>query len=458
MLIGSRQPLCAAGADASDALDKPVPRRAAKAEHPTTMSYRPRKPRTPSSGLPPLVLGLLAVETTAVVVLLIMGVSPAQILRSAGPVVALTLAMLNQMFQDLGRRKPKLEVRASEAGADGVIEASARPPWPVDVERIVANELAAARETLDWRHGALMEMRLRVSDPFAVRPSEADHAHTRELFEHERLPEYEAVVRQWLSDYAAAATAHSQTFEVTLRLTSAAGGAHADDVRVEVYIPPTVKIVKLRPTLGLPPERPAYEPPKPRSSRQDWGRATAPVTPFTRAVPTLTLPALAPPAPRWKVSSDGRRLEASVGDVHAGRVVEVGEALLLHAEGSGSHEIRWTAFTKSARRPTTGTITLEVPCQTSRPAFGRLHGVVSYPDVPLVDGEGEVVHPVRQSDPLPRPAPAGDIEDILEVLQQPSVVWEWEALGLDPATDGPARSVVVREGRPVADGEDGSGS
>jgi hypothetical protein len=90
---------------------------------------------------------LLAAEGIAVIVLALLGASVGDILKSAGPVVAVTLAFLNPTLQELGRRKPKLSVLVDGSDADDVVNAPALRPWPIADERIVANELAAAQES-----------------------------------------------------------------------------------------------------------------------------------------------------------------------------------------------------------------------------------------------------------------------------------------------------------------------
>jgi len=143
-------------------------------------------------------------------------------------------------------------------------------------------------------------------------------------------------------------------------------------------------------------------------------------------------------------------LETAAGQVHAGRSIDVGESLLVLADRAGRHEIRWTAYTKSARKATHGTITLVVPRNSDRPAFGRMHGIVSFPDVPIVVDDGEVVHAVRVADP-PLSPPTGDgTGDVFDELRRAHAYWEWDAFGLDPVSDGPGRSVVVRSAERVA--------
>jgi hypothetical protein len=151
------------------------------------------------------------------------------------------------------------------------------------------------------------------------------------------------------------------------------------------------------------------------------------------------------------VGEDGRRLEANVGDVHPDRCVTVDESLLLRASGIGRHTVKWTAYSKSARKAASGTLVLEVPPDPQRPAFGRLQGIMSYPDVPLVEGKGEIVKQVRESDPPARPDAGSASSGGLEHLREARAFLEWRTLGLDPADDGPDRSTVSRA-EPVVEG------
>ncbi len=404
------------------------------------------KPDHRSSGPPPAVVGLLIVEMVAVVVLFAAGVSVSDILRWGGLPTALTLAFLNPTVQEFGRRQAKLFVVAVEANGGGLVAAPALRPWPVNADRVVANELADARETLSVM-GRATNMWLNLGDPFAVKPSDADHARARGAFE-EQLQDYEVDLRGWLAAYSTAATARSQVFDLTLRLTNKRGGAHADPVTVVLDLPTTISVAEDRPEVQAPPERPCYEPPKPRPLPTDWSRVGPLLSPISRDFPVL-VPRARPRKPAWRISDGGRRLETVTGEVHAERSLVIGEPLLLLADGAGRHEIGWTAYTKSARRAARGTIILVVPSNHGRPAFGRLNGITSYPDVSIVDEDGEVVHPVRERDPPLKPPLVEDTGDPLDGIQQASAFMQWRALGLDPAEDGPECSEVVRVARPV---------
>jgi hypothetical protein len=286
---------------------------------------------------------------------------------------------------------------------------------------------------------------MHLSGPFTVRPSEADHQRAQEKFK-EEVAGFADELRDWLTKYADAARAYADTFDVTIMLLNAASGAHAEAVTVVLDLPETVAVAENRPDLPPPPDRPVYQPPR--------GRPIYPIGPVSH-FPTVDLArAIVKPAqiswrdPTWKVSEDGRRLEASAGDIHPDRRVSVGEPLFFRPSGPGRHAIRWTTYTKSARKAASGTITLEVPPDPLRPAFGRLHGITSYPDVPFVDEDGEVVKHVRVSDPPARPEPKGEGDGVFGALREANTFWEWRALGLDPADDGPERS-EVRKAEPA---------
>jgi hypothetical protein len=417
------------------------------------MSRLSRKPSFRSPGPPPVVVGLLAVELVAVVAFLVLGTSLSDVLKSAGLPIALTLAFLTPTVQELGRRQAKLSVVAEEANSDSLVAAPALAAWPINVDRIVANELAAAREPLSWPRSATNVLQF-IGDPFAVKPTDADYDRAHDAFERQ-LPDFETSLRDWLTEYSTAANECSHAFDLTLRMTNARNGAHAEEVTIVLDLPATLSLGDDRPDVLLPPERPSYEPPRPRSLQTSW--LHEPLL-RERLVPLIipTLPSIPPsPLPKsaWRITDGRRRLEAAVGGVHSGRSVDVGEPLLLLADCAGQHEVHWTAYTKSARRAVEGTITLVVPpSQPDRPSFGRLHGVVSYPDVPIVDHDGEAVHPLRVVDPPLQPPVAEASSDVLSALEQMGALREWNALGLDPAADGPDCSVVVRAVRPVAGG------
>jgi hypothetical protein len=391
---------------------------------------------------------LLLVELIVTTVLLAVGVSWSSLLASAGPVVALTLAFLNPTVQELGRRQPKLTLLTKESDDQPLVAPAARP-WPIDVDRVLVNEVADARETATARHAALDNF-LTLSEPFAIRPGEAAHSRAQEAFE-EEVDSFERELRAWLDDYEEAARVRADIFGVNVLVDNATTGAHAETVIVILDLPDSVAVADDQPTMHLPPERPSYQPPR---ARPAFSEAVSPgpfprVTDFATMIASRTQIPLQKPA--WKVSEDGLRLEASVGDVHPGRCVRVDEPLLLRASGIGRHAIKWTVYSKGNRKAASGTLAMEVPPDSRRPGFGRLHGITSYPDVPLVKADGEIVREVRDSDPPARPDPKSADNDLLENLREARAFLEWRALGLDPADDGPDRSTVSRAEPAVQD-------
>jgi hypothetical protein len=152
--------------------------------------------RRSPSGPPPAVVALFVIELIVVVVLLTAGVAAGDLLKSAGPAIALMLAFLNPTVQELGRRKPKLTVQASEADRRGVVAAPALRPWPIDAERIVKNELAEARQTVDVGH-TVLDTFTALADPFAVRPSAADHEPAKKAFDEQWPTTRPTCARGW---------------------------------------------------------------------------------------------------------------------------------------------------------------------------------------------------------------------------------------------------------------------
>lgn len=398
------------------------------------VSRRSRKSDRRSAGPPPLVVAFLGIEALAVIVLPLVGVALSDVALAVAPATTVTMAFLNPTLQELGRRQAKLTIVAEQDGGDGVMNAAALRPWPVDIERVIANELAEAWKTLS-SHARLSDMPPGLG-ALCTRPSEADHTQARDAFEQE-MPEFEASLRTWLAKYSIAAERHSRSFDLTLRMDSARNGAHAEGVRVVLDLPATVSVIDERPAVPLPPERPVYEPPPYRlvgGVSQAWLTSLA-VTPVAWGNIPAAIPQVSLSEPPWRI--EGPCLEAAPGEVHAGRSVTVGEPLLLLADGPGRHEIRWTVYTKSARRRAEGAVTLVVPPGTDRSAFGRLHGITSYPDVPIVDSDGEIVHDVRGTDPPPRPPVGKESGDVKARLRQRGASWTWHTLGLDPAADSP---------------------
>lgn len=363
--------------------------------------------------------------------------------------ITATLTVLSPTLMELGRRQPRLSLTVDEVSDDGDrLVAPGLRPWPFDAERIIANELAVARESsaVGARAGAAYRQ---LMDPFATQPTEKQHAAARSHFE-EELEQYVVELRAWLAKYAEAARARSECFEVTLRLANAAGAAHAKAVTVMLDLPPGVTVIEEEITMPVPPRRPEYAPPQPRR----WAGLDAGLFDTQRYSPSLLsgyagidLSRLSVPRPpAWDELEAGRRLRTTGGDLHPSRSEVVGEWLLMRAEGVGDHEVRWQAYTESARQPTGGMITLVVPASDeSRPAFGRLYGVRSYPDVPLLDEDDEEKHAARASDPPLQPAPVVTEDSLARRLREQMAQREWVGLGLDPADDGSEGEVGVFE-------------
>ena len=143
----------------------------------------------------------------------------------------------------------------------------------------------------------------------------------------------------------------------------------------------------------------------------------------------------------WSVTNADRSLEIEIGDVHSDRSVPIPKTLQLRADRPGRHEVGWTLYSKSSGRPARGTLVIVMPDDgRDRPPFGRLAGITSYPDVPIVDEDGEIAHDARTSDPPARPQRVTrESDDLIDRMLGSREIMEWEALGLDPALRWVAR-------------------
>jgi len=133
---------------------------------------------------------------------------------------------------------------------------------------------------------------------------------------------------------------------------------------------------------------------------------------------------------------DGRHVETGLGAVHHGRSVDLGEALMLRAPREGHYELGWTLYAKNGRRHCTGTLELVMPTAPERPAFTRLRGIESFPDLPFDDGE--VVREARTDDPPTRPPDRPNGGSALDLLLEGRAYGEWQALGLADGEDDAA--------------------
>ncbi len=398
---------------------------------------------------PPLVVVPLVLVVIAAAVVIVVGVSPVDVrLWAPSFVVALIILLVGTpivaRLEDIGRQKPKLSVVAQQADAAGFVAAPAPRPWPVDSDRVVANELAAAKKMLAVRADSIAMSVLigGLGGPFAVRPSDRDYALAREAFEQE-LQDFEVAFRGWLADYSRAAATRGRTFDLTLRIENSPTGAYAEAVVVVVDLPATVSVAEGWPTVPLPPARPEYHPPRMRSIGD-----SVIDRPIVRCPSRVDL--WVPPRQRtWEASDDGRQARAWVGELHTGGSAVVDEPLVLLADSSGEHEIRWTANAKCGRS-VHGKLTLVIPPEPSRLAIGRLDGITSYPDVPIVNGDAEVVHAVRTTDPPRRPEADSEAGDKWGRIRHAHALIGWNALGLDPAAD---ESRLVQDARQPAERE-----
>lgn len=330
----------------------------------------------------------------------------------------------------------------------GSVLASTPSPWPVNSDRVVANEVNASvstpTRTRTWPvspSAPLPPLSFRLSAP----PSPQEYDRVRATFDGE-FHTYEDDLREWLRKYAAVAERRSRTFQLDLRIFSSKRGAYAERVTLAIELSNGMELATEWPTVALPPQSPAYVAPRRRSVRDD--------SPLRIAMPRFATPITAPlmteTASIWQPTDGGRRVETNVGDIHHGRLIELTQPLPLRVWGEGRHEARWTMFIKNCRRPVTGSFSLMVPGPTRRPAFTRLHGIESFPDAPFVDENQTVMRTARTTDPSTSP-PALTIDDgPFGRLRHGFAQRAWLALGLDSdegdgvdAGDRPSRRIEV---------------
>lgn len=344
-----------------------------------------------------------------------------------GSALTAVIVAAEPRIQDLTRPQAKLALIAVGADSTGRLEARNPRPWPIDSERVVAAECHVAESTITSRKQppSIFGVMRAGHDPFTVYPTDEEFDRAESDF-HEQVAHFGEELQNWLVEYLSAAREHSEAFDLELQIVNAPS-THAEAVTVELELPETVAVIQERPTVGLPPRRPEYSPPKPRSLSSlgitDWARSP---------IPRVDLSSLAfrpPVASAWVRSAQGRRLSTVVSEVHSGHAAPAGERLLLRAHGPGAHEIRWRILTRSARQPKSGTVTLVNPPDLDRPAIGRLSGILRYPDVPLVDSDGDVIHEVRTSDPPHRPAEPQNGSSIERIRARRRAL-AWEELGL----------------------------
>jgi hypothetical protein len=351
---------------------------------------------------------------------------------------------LSRRVEEWLERKPDLDLEiARRDGPSTVVTQGAPRPWPVDIDRVVTNEIerlteeAQAREATVRRPGALVVY----SGALMTRPRPEEYDKAREKFV-EELSTYESELREWLRGYCQAADERSRTFELSLVVNSSKRGAYAEDVTLVIELPLGAEITEEWATTTVPPEPPTYVPPQPRSL-VDLPRLTFAGVDLTSfdfpEVPRISI---------WRVSSDGHRVETGLGAIHHGRSIEIGEPLTVRVPCEGRHKLQWTLYVKNGRRHCSGALELVVPRTPERPAFRRLHGIESFPDVPFIDEDGKVVREPRTEDP-PTSPPAGPTgESAIEWLVEGRAYDEWFALGLAEEAAGGRRSLAIRTRRP----------
>lgn len=304
------------------------------------------------------------------------------------------------------------------------------------------------------------------------RPSPEDHERAKESFRAE-VEAYRERLGEWLDDYQQAALARWETFEVSVTLTNAIGAAHADTVQVVLELSETVTRGSPVTAVDAAPKRPTYQPPRSRTMFDTYASAGRPIRPTLRInrheVNLGDIIPLNSSSEDWMESEDGSHLTAPKVDVQPGRTVEIASPLLLRVAGPGVHEVRWTIYGRNLH-PISGSIPMFVPSgDPERPPIGRVDGVLRYPDVPIAierdesdaaqeDSRAErAVRQVRDCDPPLTPPNADGDDHVLADLRAVVSRGKWEALGLDPALDGPSSSRAhVEEARLSRPNQSGS--
>lgn len=341
-------------------------------------------------------------------------------------------AAFSQRIREHFERQPDLRLAVADDGelVDTVKSRTLRP-WPFNADRVIVHEVtrlqeeATAVETLA-RKGPLAL--LRTVEPFARQPSERDYQQAREQFT-EKLNEYERALRAWLEDYAAAAVRRASTFELSPCIISTKSGAYAEDVVLTIDLPECVEIVEQWPTVSPPPDPPTYIAPRPHSTL-DWTRPSYPTGDLAALMPTIPTVERAD-VPVWQTRREGRSVQRYLGNMHHDSTVELDGPLLLRATSDGHHTLTWTLRTKNGHHHRTGSLELVVPPVEQHLPFARLQGIESYPDVPFVDEDGQVIRVARTSDPPTEPPSTSNTDEVLGRLAD-IVSWrEWQALGLD---------------------------
>jgi hypothetical protein len=347
------------------------------------------------------------------------------------------------------RRRPRLTLQTRGVDADGTISGP-RERWPVSAERIVANERARLVESIE-PHEKLSKT-LGAMYGFGSRPaSEQAYQEARRAFL-AQVDVYCDDLRAWLDEYESASTTEETMFHLRFSVRNGENWtSHAEGVRLELELPAGVRRVDHELSVTAPPEAPSYEPPPHQPGFATvagyTGRHLDRLVPVPATVPDLS--GLLKPARQrqrlrqvWSERDAGSFVSADVGEVYVGGTEEIDEELVLQVV-EREVTLGWRLFFKDGSRR--GTLTMRRPePRRPVPAFGRLAGLLRYPDVTIRNDDGEIVHTKRTSDP-PLTAPTSCDErshDLSDRLHAIGAFTQWQELGLDPNHDG--ESAVVR--------------
>lgn len=401
----------------------------------------------------PVSLAAIVIVVIAAVVSLVLGAPLGGVAAGLAVGSSAILSVLNPSIAELARPRPRLwlELNGTETRRQASVPRAHRPHWPIDIERIVRNEAAAARGTVpaeddeppSFALGATYKWGISAVDP----PSQADYAKAREEFE-QSVVQYEDGLRRWLEIYSAAARSRSLEHALAMAVCNRKGGAFAEAITIQLRLPERVSLSEETERMDPPPRRPMYVPPRPKPRYASAFRDTA--SPWPRenfSINRVDLHSLLPGAaspPGWRTTSDGA-LECQIKELHGDRRIAL-PPLQLQASEDGTDEIPWAIYTKSARSPVRGLITLAPPATSPPgPAFGGLAGILRFPDVPIQidrpvtdDTPGTIEVDPRVEDPPTSPPKEAASTSILDRFRSSAEYNEWLSLGLDPQHDAPA--------------------
>lgn len=345
-------------------------------------------------------------------------------------------AAFGQRIKERFERQPDLRLVVShDGGPVDTVESKTLSPLQLDVDRVIAYEVSCLQEKAAATEKMVRNspmMLFRTVDQFARQPSDRDYQQARGRFS-EKLNEYEGKLRTWLEEYRDAAYRRAFTFELSLGVVSGKSGAYAEDVVLTIDFPEGVEIVDEWPTVAPPPEPPAYILPPPRSAVEIARSSYPKLDPGT--LMSLISHDVLPNVSSWQTQSDGLGVLRQLGNIHHDSTVQLDGPLLLQAVSDGPHTLAWTLRTKNGLRHRDGTIDLVFPTTEQHPPLTRLHGIESFPDVPFVDEDGQVVREARTSDPPTEPPARSRTDDLLGQLRDAAAWNEWHALGIGVDAD-----------------------